>query len=235
VSQASCVEYVKSFNLPTLVLGGGGYTVRNVARCWAHETSVLLGAHIANDIPYNDFYEYYAPDYKLHLTAAATENLNKPEQLEALTARILQNLKFLQGAPSVQMHAVPPDWVISAAGPQEVEDSRPDERTPALTSDGGERRQHEAEAFESDKDNDDVAAAGDGDGGQECNKKRRLMTSDLKEGDEDDSDGDDIQPAAARAEDAASAVTTGTAADHIHTAVETDAAAAESELDMNVD
>ena len=29
-----CVDFVKSFNIPTLVLGGGGYTVRNVARCW---------------------------------------------------------------------------------------------------------------------------------------------------------------------------------------------------------
>ncbi len=29
-----CVKFVKTFNVPTLVLGGGGYTVRNVARCW---------------------------------------------------------------------------------------------------------------------------------------------------------------------------------------------------------
>uniref|UniRef100_A0A8D3C6Q5 Histone deacetylase 3 n=1 Tax=Scophthalmus maximus TaxID=52904 RepID=A0A8D3C6Q5_SCOMX len=28
-----CVEFVKSFKIPLLVLGGGGYTVRNVARC----------------------------------------------------------------------------------------------------------------------------------------------------------------------------------------------------------
>lgn len=27
-----CVSFVKTFNIPTLVLGGGGYTVRNVAR-----------------------------------------------------------------------------------------------------------------------------------------------------------------------------------------------------------
>lgn len=27
-----CVDYVKTFKIPTLVLGGGGYTVRNVAR-----------------------------------------------------------------------------------------------------------------------------------------------------------------------------------------------------------
>lgn len=33
-SNRECVEYVKSFNIPLLVLGGGGYTVRNVARCW---------------------------------------------------------------------------------------------------------------------------------------------------------------------------------------------------------
>lgn len=39
---ADCVEYVKSFNVPTLVLGGGGYTMRNVARCWTYETSVIL-------------------------------------------------------------------------------------------------------------------------------------------------------------------------------------------------
>ena len=30
-----CVSFVRDFNIPTLVLGGGGYTVRNVARCWA--------------------------------------------------------------------------------------------------------------------------------------------------------------------------------------------------------
>ena len=29
---AECVNYVRSFNIPTLVLGGGGYTVRNVSR-----------------------------------------------------------------------------------------------------------------------------------------------------------------------------------------------------------
>ena len=88
---AECVEYIKSFNLPTLVLGGGGYTVRNVARCWTYETSVLLNTQLNNEIPYNDFFEYYAPDFKLHITPSSSmENVNKPEQLQAITARILQ-------------------------------------------------------------------------------------------------------------------------------------------------
>lgn len=43
---AECVRYVKSFGLPTLILGGGGYTVRTVARCWAYETSVILDQKI---------------------------------------------------------------------------------------------------------------------------------------------------------------------------------------------
>jgi acetoin utilization deacetylase AcuC-like enzyme len=36
------VKFVKSFGLPTLVLGGGGYNIRNVSRCWTYETAVLL-------------------------------------------------------------------------------------------------------------------------------------------------------------------------------------------------
>ena len=31
---SECVQYAKTFNLPMLVLGGGGYTIKNVARCW---------------------------------------------------------------------------------------------------------------------------------------------------------------------------------------------------------
>ena len=43
---AACVQYVKSFGVPLLVLGGGGYTLRNVPRCWAYETAVLLDCKI---------------------------------------------------------------------------------------------------------------------------------------------------------------------------------------------
>lgn len=38
---------MKKFNLPLLLLGGGGYTIRNVARCWAYETSVALDVEIS--------------------------------------------------------------------------------------------------------------------------------------------------------------------------------------------
>lgn len=110
---AACVDYVKGLGVPLLVLGGGGYTIRNVARCWAYETATLLGHGdtIDNDIPLNDYYEYYAPDYKLHLIPeVGMENLNGKDSLDAVRTELLQQLQDLQGAPSVAMHQVPPPF-----------------------------------------------------------------------------------------------------------------------------
>jgi histone deacetylase 1/2 len=54
---ANCVRYVKSFGVPVIVLGGGGYTMRNVARTWAYETGQLVGQSMAKKLPFNDYYE----------------------------------------------------------------------------------------------------------------------------------------------------------------------------------
>ena len=50
---SECVKFMKELGIPIMVLGGGGYTVRNVARCWCHETAVLLGEDINSELPYN--------------------------------------------------------------------------------------------------------------------------------------------------------------------------------------
>jgi len=47
---------VKDLNIPLMVVGGGGYTLRNVARCWCYETSVLLGEEISNELPYHGLF-----------------------------------------------------------------------------------------------------------------------------------------------------------------------------------
>ena len=64
---SDCVKFVKSFDVPLLVLGGGGYTMRNVARAWTFETSVLLETEVPDELPYNDYFEYYGPDYRLSI------------------------------------------------------------------------------------------------------------------------------------------------------------------------
>jgi histone deacetylase 1/2 len=79
-----CVEFVKKYNLPFLMVGGGGYTIRNVSRCWTYETSVALGSDIANELPYNDYFEYFGPDFKLHISPSNMANQNTPEYLEKI-------------------------------------------------------------------------------------------------------------------------------------------------------
>lgn len=41
----TCVQRVKETGLPLLVLGGGGYTIRNVAKLWAYETAILFSSN----------------------------------------------------------------------------------------------------------------------------------------------------------------------------------------------
>lgn len=156
---AECVKYIKSFNTPTLVLGGGGYTIRNVARCWAYETSVLLEEEISNEIPYNDYFEYYAPDFKLHLIPEPRENLNTDASLDNVTAELLRRLQALRGAPSVQMQEAPPPFRVAPPPRDEDDDGGPadDVRDAGRgkTRDGdGERRAHDAEFYEDEKDQD---------------------------------------------------------------------------------
>ncbi|KAF8821066.1 histone deacetylase HDAC2 [Cardiosporidium cionae] len=115
MGHAECVKYCKSFHVPLLVLGGGGYTIRNVARCWAYETGVVLGieGNMSKQIPLNDYYEYYAPNYQLHLSPSAMQNCNTPDHLQKIQHRCLQNLSCLEHAPGVQFAYVPPDFFES--------------------------------------------------------------------------------------------------------------------------
>jgi len=171
---AECVRFMKSFNVPLLVLGGGGYTIRNVARCWAYETAVLLDCHreMSDDIPYNDYFDYYTPDYKLHLTPIVMENQNTKESLEHIRNMILQNLQALKGAPSVQFQEVPPDY---AAGKDDhlLEDdsgratgeagSDPDVRPVdgGLNRAGGQRAEDPASFYDGDGKGESAAGSRD--------------------------------------------------------------------------
>ncbi|CAJ0916907.1 unnamed protein product, partial [Mesorhabditis belari] len=55
----ACASFFRDYNVPLMMLGGGGYTPRNVARCWAYETAIALDREVANVLPYNDYFEYF--------------------------------------------------------------------------------------------------------------------------------------------------------------------------------
>ncbi len=107
------IEYVKSLGIPVILLGGGGYTPRNVARCWAYETGIAVGYHreMANDIPWNSSHNYFGPDHNLHLTPDnSMKNMNSKAYLEKYTNILLENLSRLEHVPSVQFQDRPADF-----------------------------------------------------------------------------------------------------------------------------
>lgn len=109
-AHGECVNFVRKFNVPLLVVGGGGYTVHNVSRCWTYETSVLVGAAVPDELPMTLYDAWFADDYTLHpAIVGKVDNLNTPASLQHITTSIRNKLRYLQGAPSVQMQEIPPD------------------------------------------------------------------------------------------------------------------------------
>lgn len=75
---------MQSFDVPLICLGGGGYTIRNVARTWTYETGVLLGEQLSEDLPFNDYIQYFGPEYKLDVPSTSMDNQNSREYLDGL-------------------------------------------------------------------------------------------------------------------------------------------------------
>ncbi|KAG2109426.1 hypothetical protein BD769DRAFT_1581193 [Suillus cothurnatus] len=156
-AHGECVNFVRKFNVPLLVLGGGGYTIKNVSRCWTYETAVLVGATIPDELPATVYDPFFRDSqWKLHppLTGRV-ENQNSPASLQRITISIRNKLRYLQGAPSVAMQEIPPDlegWLADEERKQEEID---EERGTALA---GERRSDRSmarnEFFEGENDVD---------------------------------------------------------------------------------
>ncbi|KAK3300629.1 uncharacterized protein B0H64DRAFT_19881 [Chaetomium fimeti] len=157
---ANCVNYVRSFGLPTLVLGGGGYTMRNVARTWAYETGRLVGVEMDAVLPYNEYYTYYGPDYELDVRSSNMENANSYEYLEKIKIAVIENLKRTAHAPSVQMQDVPRQSMgMSDDQDAELDDRDEDENQDVrLTQRQWEKRVERQDEYE-ESDDEDVARA----------------------------------------------------------------------------
>lgn len=111
IGHSSCIRFVKNFNIPLMILGGGGYTIKNVSRAWTYGTSVILGIDIPDELPFNEFYSHYSPDYRISVPVSQMKNLNSPKYLANLLETISENLRSAPHAPSVQLSEVPPAWV----------------------------------------------------------------------------------------------------------------------------
>lgn len=118
---SNCVEFLSKFNVPMLVLGGGGYTMRNVARCWCYETGRLLGIDLPDELPESSYtdYDYYMDTHRLRIAVSNMQNKNTREKLEEMRTTILEHLQDLPPAPSAQMAVPPPAMRVQGDLPEE--------------------------------------------------------------------------------------------------------------------
>ncbi|KAJ1566017.1 Histone deacetylase 2 [Cladochytrium tenue] len=61
------------------------------------------------EIPYHEYFEGYGPEYRLDIPASNMDNLNSRVYLEKIKERVLESLRHVSYAPSVQLQEVPPD------------------------------------------------------------------------------------------------------------------------------
>lgn len=112
----ACVTYCKSLNIPLLLVGGGGYTPRNVARAWAHETSIAIGCDkdlnpiIPDHTPYKDHFRVNTLFPTLdQIGIPPISNRNSDKKVREIVSSITEQLRFVELAPSVQSQYIPPD------------------------------------------------------------------------------------------------------------------------------
>lgn len=94
--------------------------MRSVSRAWAFETGLAAGVELGSsgiflascqfeklihlsEIPVNEYYEYFGPDYQLDVKASNVDDINTRAYMERVKSIVMENLKSIQGPPSVQM------------------------------------------------------------------------------------------------------------------------------------
>ncbi|KAI8800767.1 hypothetical protein BJ742DRAFT_745047 [Cladochytrium replicatum] len=177
----ACLAFAKSLGIPMMVLGGGGYTIRNVARCWTYETGLATGVELPHELPARAaYFDHYAPDFSLHpqIVNPGLENQNSRSYLDNIKMRAAEYLRYLNGAPGIQMAEIPPDLQgFSESGNREVDraedrwgDVRFDGAGEGFGGHGGRtRRDREAKAVNPleyyDEDDEEEAMGGEVVGG----------------------------------------------------------------------
>lgn len=114
-----CVRFVKSLGRPVLLLGGGGYTARNVARAWCYETAIATDNELPSAIPLDlvprpDAFQgrrhgdakLFPPFQRLH------RNKCKWPDLEKMVKKLEFDLRYVARCPWVQMDQLPRQRVM---------------------------------------------------------------------------------------------------------------------------
>ncbi|KAG2453086.1 hypothetical protein HYH02_002418 [Chlamydomonas schloesseri] len=160
---SNCLEFLARFNVPMLILGGGGYTLRNVARCWCYETGRMMGIDLPDVLPEKalDEYNMYLDTQRLRIAVSNMKNANERPELETIKTAVLAYLSQLPPVPSAQMAYVPP-----AAGRDKPTDGLPEEDPDVR---GGGQAHEEARRVRDGDESDGEEGSGRGGFGDHTN------------------------------------------------------------------
>ncbi|KAJ2683419.1 Histone deacetylase 8 [Coemansia spiralis] len=93
---ADAVQAVLAWKLPTLLLGGGGYSSANAARCWTRLTAVAAGEQdiaASEDIPEHAYLNDYAPAFDMATDATLAADDNTEESTAKVVSAVLAAIK----------------------------------------------------------------------------------------------------------------------------------------------
>ncbi len=96
---------------------GGGYKKRNVARCWAYETAVLVGQPelVTDQLPSNMYLDNFknekedvtrvpslnADKMNIYRRGTIPDTYNRPARLDQIRTRALEHLRHVEIAPGI--------------------------------------------------------------------------------------------------------------------------------------
>ncbi|CAL1542696.1 unnamed protein product [Lymnaea stagnalis] len=85
---ARSVCFLLTWNLPTIILGGGGYNFSSTSKCWAFITALAAKLKLPADIPEHEHFLKYGPGYDLSVSLSNRRDYNSKEYLSSVLSKI---------------------------------------------------------------------------------------------------------------------------------------------------
>ena len=88
------MSIILGWNLPLLIVGGGGYNYPNTAKVWTQITALAAKVDLKEDIPEHDLYLEYGPDFVIEISPGYRPNLNiKNNYVNELISKVDLNIE----------------------------------------------------------------------------------------------------------------------------------------------
>lgn len=146
-THGECLAHIKRTGIPLLVLGGGGYTARNVARAWCHETALAVDAELADELPIHILPRPQAFSGRAHGDARLYPDLGgfhandcSRAKLDDIVAYCHEELRYVAAAPSVVMERLPARAEMERVRRQVDAELEADRASESVAAESGRRR-----------------------------------------------------------------------------------------------